>query len=113
MQDFLTWGAVIAAGGSIIAVVRFWIDIGKQQAHADAAAIAAAASQAKLEIIAERFAEYKAEAARTYATVKALSETEAQLASGFERGMQGIYTRLDGLTQRIDSLITLTREHRQ
>ena len=42
MQDVLTWGALIAAGGSLVAIVTFWMNRGK--AEADALAKADAAS---------------------------------------------------------------------
>jgi hypothetical protein len=28
MQDLLTWGAIIAASGSVVTVVKFWMDMG-------------------------------------------------------------------------------------
>lgn len=34
MQDVLTWSALVASSGSIIAVVRFWIWIGAKVAKA-------------------------------------------------------------------------------
>jgi hypothetical protein len=30
MQDFLNWGALIAPGGSIIAIVAFWMNIDRR-----------------------------------------------------------------------------------
>lgn len=111
MQDFLTWGAIIIAGGSIVAVIKFWMGMGAHQARAENAAELARLSSAKYDLLLSQLNDFKVEAARTYATVRALSETETQLAGAFERGMQGIFTRLDGLTQRIDSLITVTKQH--
>jgi hypothetical protein len=34
MQDVLTWGALIAAGGSLVAIVTFWMNRGKAEADA-------------------------------------------------------------------------------
>jgi hypothetical protein len=30
MQDVLTWGAIVVAGSSIVAVVRFWMELFKE-----------------------------------------------------------------------------------
>ena len=107
MQDFLTWGAIIAAGGSIITVVKFWMDMGAAHAKAEAAASAAAIATAKAEFLSSTLNSFKVEAAQTYATSKALDATEAALARGLEQSVQGIYSRLDNMTQRLDSLITI------
>lgn len=110
MQDFLTWGAIIASGGSLVALIKFWMAMGAAQARADAAAQNAAIAAAKADLMQSQLNEFKVDVARTYATAKALSDTEAQLLNSFERAMQGIYIRLDGLTTRIDNLITITKE---
>jgi hypothetical protein len=44
MQDVLTWGALIAAGGSLVAIVTFWMNRGKAEADALAKADAASAT---------------------------------------------------------------------
>jgi hypothetical protein len=44
MQDVLTWGALIAAGGSLAAIVTFWMNRGKAEAEALAKADAASAT---------------------------------------------------------------------
>jgi len=41
MQDVLTWGALIAASGSLVAIVTFWMNRGKAEADALARADAA------------------------------------------------------------------------
>ena len=41
MQDILSWGALIGAGGSIIAIITFWMNRGKAEANALAKAEAA------------------------------------------------------------------------
>jgi hypothetical protein len=107
MQDVLTWGAVIAAGGSVATVVKFWMDMGAAQAKAEAAASVAAIATAKTDLLANALNGFKVEAAQTYATAKALESTEASLARSLETSVQGIYARLDTMTQRLDSLITI------
>jgi hypothetical protein len=107
MQDLLTWGALIAAGGSVVTVVKFWMDMGAAHAKAAAAASAAAIAAAKSDLIADALNGFKVEAAQTYATAKALQATEAALVRGLESAVQGIYSRLDAMTARLDSLITI------
>jgi len=34
MQDILTWGALIAAGGSLVAIITFWMNRGEAEAEA-------------------------------------------------------------------------------
>ena len=59
------------------------------------------------DLIADALNGFKVEAAQTYATAKALEATEASLARALENSVQGIYSRLDNMTQRLDSLITI------
>ena len=107
MHDLLTWGALVAAGGSVATVVKFWMDMGAAQAKAETAASVAAIASAKSDLIADALNSFKVEAARTYATAKALDATEAALVRGLERAVEGIYSRLDAMTARLDSLITI------
>src|SRR5262249_7240296 len=71
MQDFLTWGALIAASGSLLAIITFWMNRGKAEAEAsakaDAAASAATAALAKAELVSTQLAETRIEFARDYA----------------------------------------------
>jgi glutaredoxin 2 len=62
---------------------------------------------AKTNLIADALNNFKVEAAQTYATAKALEATEASLARALENSVQGIYSRLNNMTQRLDSLITI------
>ena len=61
MQDVLTWGALIASGSSIVAIVTFWMNRGKAEAEAtakaDAAAVTARTALAKAEFVSEQLAE--------------------------------------------------------
>jgi glutaredoxin 2 len=113
VNDLLTWGALIAAGGSLVAVGKFWIDMGKSQQVAEDARILVTAALAKLELLTSNINEYKVTAAQTYATNAALKEAEQSLARSLENTSQGIYQRLDNMTTRLDSLITIAnnREH--
>jgi hypothetical protein len=109
MNDLLTWGTLIAAAGSLVAWIKFWIDQGKVQEKVEVAASTASLAAAKHELLALALSDFKVEAARTYATIKALSDTEAALANTLDKAAQGIYSRLDNVTARLDSLITIAR----
>jgi hypothetical protein len=122
VNDLLTWGAVIAAGGSLVAVIKFWMDMGRAyQTAEDAKKLADAVERdakaradlisAKLDLLASNVNDYKVVVAQTYATSKALSEAEQSLARSLESATQGIYQRLDTMNTRLDNVITMAKDH--
>lgn len=111
-HEVLTWGGIVLAGGSIVAVIRIWIDVGKAFQKAEDMAHSAQMVAARLELMAATLADFKVEVAQTYATAKSLSDTETALARSVEIAIQGVYSRLDNMTNRLDSLITIAKEPR-
>lgn len=109
MNDVLTWGALILAGTSIVALVRFWIDVGRQAQKIEESEKALSIAAAKNDLIMATLNEFKIEVARTYATTRALAEAEAGLVNTVRDAVQGIYSRLDNMTSRLDSLVTIAR----
>jgi hypothetical protein len=103
----LTWAAIIAAAGSVTAVVKFWLDMGRLAEKAERAADTATLLAAKVEHGTYQLSDFKVAVAQTYATHKSLAETEAAL----ERGIEGIHNRLDKVTDRLDSLITIAKKN--
>jgi thioredoxin-like negative regulator of GroEL len=112
VNDVLTWGALIAAGGSITAVVTFWLNRGKAEAEATARAEAAAlkadgalqmASTAisKVNALTAQLSEARIEFARDYASHHDLAESEARYAAALE----GLRTELRGMNARLDRII--------
>ena len=98
MQDVLTWGALIAAGGSLVAIVTFWMNRGKAEADAlakaDAASATAHAALAKAEAVSAGLAEARIEFARDYAnkgrmyyTMDLRYQTPSQQVDAVSRGM--------------------------
>lgn len=83
------------AGSSIVAWVKFWMDQGKTQSDAVVAA-------AKVEFLQQQFNEYRVKVAETYATTREVSEAEGKLSQAISRVEEGIYKRLDAITQRLD-----------
>jgi glutaredoxin 2 len=120
VNEGLIWTAIVGAIGSIVAVAKFWMDLGKSHQIAEEAKKQAGdakdqatALNAKLDLLTSNINEYKVSAAQTYATNAALKEAEQSLARSLENTSQGIYQRLDNMTTRLDSLITIAnnREH--
>jgi hypothetical protein len=112
MNDLVTWGAIIAAGSSLVAVIKFWMDMGQACQRADDAKAQSVLVSAKHDLLAANLNDYKVIVAQTYATTKALSEAEQSLGRSLETSTQGIYARLDTMTTRLDSLITIAnRDH--
>lgn len=109
--DVVAWGAALAACASFITVIKFWTDIGRTQQRIEDMAEAVRLSTARYELLASVLNEFKIESARTYATVKELNDTESQLGAAMERAVQGIFTRLEAITQRLDSLMVLARNN--
>jgi len=105
MQDILTWGAVIAAGGSIIAIVTFWMNRGKAEAEtlakAESASAMATSALAKCELLASGLTEARLETAREYATAKDLAAGEIRFAGAVD----GLRAEMRGLNDRLDRIL--------
>jgi hypothetical protein len=103
---------MIAAGGSLVALIKFWMDIGKAQQIAEDAKVQCAVTNAKLDLLTANVSDYKVSVAETYATAGSLREAEQSLARSLENATQGINSRLDAMNQRLDSVIAITKDHR-
>jgi hypothetical protein len=101
MQEALTWGAIVASSGSIIAVVRFWMWIGAKVAKAEAAAAIAQAALARAEVVAADLTQHKIETANRYATAAALAEAERDISAKVD----GVHRRLDMVNERLDRVL--------
>jgi outer membrane murein-binding lipoprotein Lpp len=67
-MEALNWLPVIAAGASVVAVVRFWVDLGKVWRQAEEAAVTASTLAAKFSLLQADVSEHKVDVARNYAT---------------------------------------------
>jgi hypothetical protein len=105
MQDVLTWGALIAAGGSLVAIVTFWMTAARRRPmrwpKADAASATAHAALAKAEIVSAQLAEARIEFARDYASHKDLAAAEVRYAAALD----SLRTELRGMNDRLDRII--------
>ena len=106
-MDALTWGTLIAAGGSAIAAVKFWIDLGKLWQRSNDAFERGNIRDAKYDLICAQFSDYKVEVAQRYATNASLADVERQTSRMIEQGTASVNQRLDLLTSRIDNLINM------
>ena len=97
MQDVLTWGALIAAGGSLVAIITFWMNRGKAEADA----------LAKAEIVSAQLAEARIEFARDYASHKDLAAAEVRYAAALD----SLRTELRGMNERLDRIIERFTQH--
>jgi hypothetical protein len=93
-QEFITWGSIILAGGSVIAVVKFWMDLGAALARATRAETLAENAQKELQVFATR-------AIENFATVKDLAAAESR----FAMAVDGMRSDFRALTDRLDRLL--------
>jgi hypothetical protein len=111
-MEVLTWGAVIAAGGSIVGLIKFWMDMGRYHERTEAAATAARAAAEKYDELIREFADYRVTLEVKIAIVKTLAEVNTTALTAAENRMsqalEGLISRLDGFNTRVDRLL----EHR-
>jgi len=101
MQEILTWVGALAGLGSVIAVVRFWMNMGATEEAAKAAR--KQAEEAMAQITAHRV-----HSASEFATAKALGEAERRFATALET----ITGRFDRMAERLDRVLETLLERR-
>lgn len=105
--EALTWGALITSSGALIAIAVFWMNRGKAEAEAKAAAFnaqtVASTAIAKCELLSRELAEARVEFARDYVSNKDLAAAEIRFANAVDdlRGeLRGLNRRLDRVLDR-------------
>jgi hypothetical protein len=105
MQDLLTWGAVVAAGSSVVAIVTFWMNRGKAEAEtrakAEGAASLATSALAKCDLLASQLTDARLETAREYVTAKDLAAAEMRLSGAVD----GLRQEVRGMNERLDRML--------
>jgi hypothetical protein len=109
MTDIITWASLILAGGSIVTVLKFWLDMGKQLARVDSAMAIAQAAMARSDIIADNLTKFQLDVAMRYAPSSALTELERDISTKFD----GTHTRLDQVNQRLDRMVEAMIHNKQ
>lgn len=110
VNEVLTWGALIIAGGSVVAVITFWMNLGsrlaKAEVEAESAKAAALAAHAEERALSSQIADHRERVARDVAVIKTLAEMNITTLSAAENRMasavEQVTDRLDKLTGRID-----------
>jgi len=95
-QDFLTWGALVAALGSVTALITFWVNRGRaegeaavkveqaQNAARDAKQVALEA-HVKMSALEASFGIYRERIAAEYVSRQTLREVEDRISGAIER----------------------------
>jgi hypothetical protein len=107
MSDALTWGALIASGASILAWVKFWMDVGSERQRITQLDAVVMATVAKVEMQAANLAQFKIEASRDFASTSDLADAERRFASAVD----ALGSRFDRMAERLDRVLeSLTRQ---
>jgi hypothetical protein len=101
MNEAVILGSLLASAGSILAVIKFWMDMGRTLAKAEKSERDFIFLSAKHDLMAGGLADYKVEAAKQFASYTALQVAENRFSNAVE-GMRGDFGRL---TERLDRLI--------
>lgn len=112
-MEALTWGAIIIAGGSIVAVITFWMNLGSRltsaEVRSEAAQVVAAAAMSKCEMLNQAIGDYRVAMAKEIAIVKTLSEVNTSALTAAEnrlaKAMEDVGDRLDHFNDRVDRLL--------
>lgn len=95
MNDVLTWGSVILAGGSVLAWVKFLLSVGSQNQKIDQAHSAAVAAGVRADAVAAQLNEHKIQTAEKFS--EELRAAESRFASAAESIRAEVRSAVDGL----------------
>lgn len=94
MNEFAAWAALGSAVIALLALAKFWMDMGATKLQAKQASI-------KAEAVSVALSDYKAFVAEKYASNHGLSQSETRLTEAIE----GMRADFRGLTGRLDSML--------
>lgn len=98
MEQAAIVGALVLAGGSILAWVKFWMDQGKQAQRVESATAIATTALGQAEVTKSRLHDFEVRASQEFATHKALAGVEERnntMMQEFRRDIRGLSERLD------------------
>lgn len=89
MNDVLTWVGLVAAGGSIVAVITFWMNRGKAEGENAATSVdakkIALEAHAKISALDASFGLYRERVAADYVSRTTLREVETRITDAIDR----------------------------
>jgi hypothetical protein len=98
MQEILSWIGALGAGAAIIAIVKFWMDMGATKTIAERA-------EKDVRAISIKLADYMLSAERGFATTANLANAERRFADAVE-GLRKDFGRMaDRMDHVLDTLI--------
>jgi hypothetical protein len=101
--QFLVLGAFVASGGSVIALITFWMKLGARLTTGEAAMTACNILTAKIELLRADFNDYKVIAAKEFVTEGRMSDSVDSL----RREVHEMNLRLDRL---IEGILNINRQ---
>lgn len=117
MQEIATVIALIGACGSVILIIKFWMERGKAEQKADNAAITAQTAIGKCEILSQQLSDFKVESSRDFASFKALAAAEQRfvdmvggMRSDVSTAVKGMRDDMNRLADRFDRFMERHRD---
>jgi hypothetical protein len=118
MEGLVSWVALFGAGGTIIALITFWLNRGRAEVEglaeaklareeAKGAHSVATTALAKVELLTAQLNEARLEFAREYVNHKDLAASETRLATAID----GLKTEFRGLNERLDRMLEYMISH--
>lgn len=98
----VTWVALIAALGGLVACAKFWMDMGATRKIAENASQQAVTAHATAEILRSELRDARVEIAQDYASHKALAACESRIGED----VRGMREEIRGLNERFDRFLT-------
>ncbi len=103
-MDALTWGAVVVAGGSVVALIKFWMDMGAAVARAASAEAMGTAALGRAAMVSDDLNKFKVEVARDFKDVASTNELSAA-ESRFTDAVHGLRDDFRAMAERLDKVL--------
>lgn len=94
--EFITGAVILGGGGSIVAIIKFWMMVGEAVATAKEAKTTADASIVQIAAVSGLLAMFKEQVAKEYVNMSTIRDMEDRLSRNMDR-----------ITSRLDELLTL------
>lgn len=101
MNEFLTWGAVLGAGGSIVALIKFFMSLGALESEIKDTRSATTSAAAEAKFAAIQLADFKLTVTKEFASQTALSAAETR----FLQAVEGMRSDFRNMSERLDRVL--------